>query len=128
MWCTACIFIVLSLTCPFIVTGTVETNESAVGSETGTRIENAVGPDHVNAVGGPVPEKGTGRGTGRWLGGMKAVRVAGAESERESVGGGQEETAGAGSGVETGKGGAGVGIARETGREARGWMGRRLVR
>lgn len=111
---------------PWGVIGTAETGGSAAGSVTGTRTENAGGPDPVNAVDVPVP--GSERGRDRLEQERMSAVAAGVESERGSVVGQREETAGVGRGVENGREGAGAGIARETGREARGWMGRRSAR
>lgn len=111
---------------PWGVIGTVESGGSAAGSATGTRTETAEGPDPANGVDVPVPGSERGRETDR-LEGRTAAVVAAVESGRGTVGE-QQETAEVGRGVENGREGAGAGIARETGREARGWMGRRSAR
>lgn len=54
--------------------------------------------------------------------------VADVGNETENVQGQGEEAAGVGKEVEIGRGGAGAGIARETGTEAKAWMGKRSVR
>lgn len=111
---------------PSGVIGTVAIGGSAAGSVTGTRTESAGGPDPASAV--DIPVHRSGRGRDRLQQERKVLVVAGVGSERGSVGGQPEETAGAGRGVETGKGGVGVGIVRERRKEARGWMGRRSVK
>lgn len=117
--------------------GTGESGGSAAGSETGKKTEeNADGPDPENGVDVPVPGSERGREKDRLPQQRTAaavvevvvVVVAGVESGRRTVGGQREETAGVGRGVENGRGGAGAAIARETGREARGWMERRSAR
>lgn len=117
---------ILVLSWLLIVIVTVETGGSAVESVTGTRTETAGGLDLVNDVDVPVPVSE--RERGRLEEEMTAVVVVGVESERGIVGGQREETAGVERGVENGRKGAGAEIAKETGREARGWMERRSAR
>lgn len=108
-----------------IVIGSAGSEGSAVGSVIGIRTESGGGPDPVNAVDEPVPESEKGREKDQLQQGRTTAVVAGVENERRSVGGQREEIAEVGRGVETVREGAGAGIARETGREARDWMGRR---
>lgn len=112
---------------PWGVIGTVESGGSAAGSVTGTRTETAEGPDPANGDDVPVLGSEKGREIDR-LEEERTAAVAGVERERRTVGGQREETAEAGRGVENGREGAGAGIARETGKEARGWMGRTSAR
>lgn len=107
------------------VIGSAGSEGSAVGSVIGIRTESGGGPDPVNAVDEPVPESEKGREKDQLQQGRTTAVVAGVENERRSVGGQREEIAEVGRGVETVREGAGAGIARETGREARDWMGRR---
>lgn len=109
---------------PWAAIENVGTGESVAGSVTVTRTENVEGPVLVNAVDVPVPGSERGRETDR-LEERKTVGVAGVETESGIAGAPQEETAGVGRGVENGRKGAGAGTARETEREARGWMERR---
>lgn len=110
----------------FIVNGTVETEGSAAGSAKGIRTGSAVGLGLVNGVDVLDLASEKGRGTDRLE--MTTLEVADDESERGIVGLLQEETAGVGRGVKNEKEEAGARIARETGREAKGWMEKRLVR
>lgn len=102
--------------------------ESGNPGKPGKRTENVGGPDPVNAVGVLVP--GREKGRDRQVQGRKSQLIVAAESESGIVLGWWEPTAEAGKGVETEteRKGAVAGIARETGREARGWMGRRSAR
>lgn len=111
-----------------IVIGNVENGGSAVGSVTGTRTESAEGPGLANAVVVPVPGSERGRERGRLEEETRSPLLVGVVSERGSVGGQREETAGVGRGVENVREGAGAVTARETGRGARGWMERRSAR
>lgn len=131
--CCAAVFLVFPLSFLPIVTGIVETGGSAAGTVTGIRTETAGGLGPVIGVVGPAPARETERETGQalWhLERMKAAEAAAVEIEKGNVGAPQEVTAGAGRGVgtETGRDGAGAETERETGREAKGWMGRRLPR
>lgn len=115
--------------------GNPESGGSAAESVTGTRTEeSAEGPDPANAVGvldpGSERERDRLEEQRRSAAAVVVVVVAGVESGRRTVGRSrqQEETAGVGRGVENEREGAGAGIARETGREARGSMGRRSAR
>lgn len=110
------------------VIGSAGSGESAVGSVTGIRTESGGDPDPGNAADVPVPGSEKGREKDQSQEGRRTAVVAGVESERRIAGGQREETAEVGRGVETGREGAGAGIARETGREARGWMERRSAR
>lgn len=102
------------------VTVTVETGGNAAVNGTGTRTESVAGPDLANAVATPVPGSEKGKGTDRSEQQTTTVVVTGVEIAKGSVGQHQEETAGAGRGVETGREGAGAEIVKETGTGLRG--------
>lgn len=110
----------------FIVNETVETEGIAAGSATGIRTESAGGLGLVNAVDVLDLASEKGRETDRLE--MTTLEVADEESERGIAELLQEETAGVGRGVKNEREGAGARIARETGREAKGWMEKRLAR
>lgn len=118
----------VTMIAPWEVTGTVETAESAAGNVTGTRTESAEDLDLANAADVLVHGSGREKETDRLEQVMMAALPAGVESERGIVGEQQEGIAGVGRGVEKGREEAGAGIARETGREARGWRERRSAR
>lgn len=99
------------------VTVTVENGGNAAVNGTGTRTESVAGPDLANAVATPVP--GSEKGTDRSEQQTTTVVLTGVEIAKGSVGRHREETAGAGRGVETGRGGAGAEIVKGTGTGSR---------
>lgn len=99
------------------VTVTVESGGNAAVNGTGTRTESVAGPDLANAVATPVP--GSEKGTDRSEQQTTTVVLTGVEIAKGSVGRHREETAGAGRGVETGRGGAGAEIVKGTGTGSR---------
>lgn len=104
---------------------TVENAGSAVVSGIGIKTGNAVGPGLGKGVGTCAPKTGTGTEKNK---SEKTAPVADAANEKGIVVGQGEGAVEAGREVETGRDGAGAGIARETGNEERGWMERRELK
>lgn len=106
---------------------TVQNDWNEVENVIGTRTENVGGPGPVKGADTPGSERG--KGTGRAAQEKRSTPAAAAVvSERENVGWQGRGTTRLGREVETRRDEAGAEIARETGREAKGLMGRRWVR